>query len=53
MYDAETGVCMPNFAYGYMAQAVDVTVDVETGHIRIDRVVSTHDVGKAINPNSN
>lgn len=51
MFDAETGVCMPNFTYGYMAQAVDVTVDVETGHIRIDRVVSTHDVGKAINPN--
>ncbi|MDX1413905.1 MAG: molybdopterin cofactor-binding domain-containing protein [Candidatus Promineifilaceae bacterium] len=51
MYDAETGVCMPNFAYGYMAQAVDLTVDIETGHIRIDRVVSTHDVGKAINPN--
>jgi CO/xanthine dehydrogenase Mo-binding subunit len=50
MYDAETGACMPNFAYGYMAQAVEVTVDVETGHIRIDRVVSTHDVGKAINP---
>ena len=51
MYDAETGACMPNFAYGYMAQAVEVTVDVETGHIRIERVVSTHDVGKAINPN--
>ena len=27
-----------------------VTVDVETGHIRVDRVTSTHDVGKAINP---
>ena len=51
MYDAETGACTPNFSYGYMAQAVDVTVDVETGHIRINRVVSTHDVGKAINPN--
>lgn len=51
MYDAETGACMPNFAYGYMAQAVEVMVDVETGHIRIERVVSTHDVGKAINPN--
>ena len=51
MYDAETGACMPNFAYGYMAQAVEVTVDVETGHIRIERVVSTHDVGKAINLN--
>jgi CO/xanthine dehydrogenase Mo-binding subunit len=50
-YDEETGYCMPNFSYGYMAQAAEVTVDIETGHIRIDRIVSTHDVGKAINPN--
>ena len=48
--DPATGVGQPNFAYGYMAQAVDVTVDTETGHIRVDRVVSTHDVGRAINP---
>ena len=50
-YDpGETGVCMPNFAYGYVAEAVELTVDVETGHIRIDRVVCANDVGKAINP---
>ncbi len=48
--DPETGAGQPNFAYGYMAQTVDVSVDVETGHIRVDRVVSTHDVGRAINP---
>ena len=48
--DAETGEGQPNFSYGYMAQAVEVTVDLETGHIRVDRVVSTHDVGRAINP---
>lgn len=50
-YDPETGVCMPNFSYGYVAEAVDVTVDMETGHIRVDRVVCADDVGKAINPN--
>ena len=50
MLDAETGVGQPNFSYGYMAQSVDVTVDIETGHVRVDRVVSTHDVGRAINP---
>ena len=33
-----------------MAQAVEVTVDIGTGHIRVDRVISTHDVGRAINP---
>ncbi len=48
--DPETGAGQPNFAYGYMAQAVEVTVDVGTGHIRVDRVTSTHDVGRAINP---
>lgn len=49
-YDPETGVCMPNFSYGYVAEVVELTVDVETGHIRIDRVVCANDVGKAINP---
>lgn len=48
--DPETGEGQPNFSYGYMAQAVEVSVDTETGHIRVDRVTSTHDVGKAINP---
>jgi CO/xanthine dehydrogenase Mo-binding subunit len=49
MLDDETGESTPNFAYGYMAQAVDLQVDIDTGHIQIDRVTSTHDVGKAIN----
>ncbi len=49
--DEQTGAGQPNFAYGYMAQGVDVSVDTGTGIIRVDRVVSTHDVGRAINPN--
>jgi CO/xanthine dehydrogenase Mo-binding subunit len=48
--DAETGQGQPNFSYGYMAQAVELTVDIETGHIRVDKVTSTHDVGRAISP---
>ncbi len=48
--DPETGVGAPNFSYGYVAQVVELTVDRATGHIVIDRVVSTHDVGRAINP---
>ncbi len=48
--DPADGSCMPNFSYGYVAQCVELTVDTETGHIRVDRVVSTHDVGRAINP---
>ncbi len=51
-YDPETGVCMPNFAYGYVAEMAEVTVDTETGFIHIDRVVCADDVGKAINPRS-
>ena len=47
--DPDTGAGQPNFAYGYVAQAVDVSVDIETGHIRVDRVVSAHDVGRAVN----
>ncbi len=47
--DPETGEGVPNFTYGYVAQAVEVSVDIETGHITVDRVVSTHDVGRAIN----
>jgi CO/xanthine dehydrogenase Mo-binding subunit len=49
-YDPLTGKSEPNFAYGYAAQAVEVEVDIETGHIRILKVISANDVGKAINP---
>ena len=49
-FDKETGACMPNFAYAYVAQAVDLEVDTETGQIRLLNVISADDVGKAINP---
>ncbi|MBA3871667.1 MAG: xanthine dehydrogenase family protein [Anaerolineae bacterium] len=49
-YDPLTGRSEPNFAYGYVAQAVEVEVDIETGHVRVVRVISTNDVGKAVNP---
>jgi CO/xanthine dehydrogenase Mo-binding subunit len=49
-FDPETGHGVPNFAYGYVAQAVEVEVDTETGQLRILRVVCADDVGKAINP---
>jgi CO/xanthine dehydrogenase Mo-binding subunit len=50
MFDPETGHCDPNFAYGYVAQAVEVEVDTETGLVRLVDVVCADDVGKAINP---
>jgi CO/xanthine dehydrogenase Mo-binding subunit len=48
--DPETGAGYPNFAYGYAAQAVELVVDTETGQISVETIYSTHDVGKAINP---
>jgi CO/xanthine dehydrogenase Mo-binding subunit len=48
--DPETGHCDPNFAYGYVAEAVEVEVDMETGHVRLVDVICADDVGKAINP---
>ena len=49
-FDKETGYAMPNLSYAYAAQAVEVEVDLETGFIKILRVVSADDVGQAINP---
>lgn len=48
--DKETGECDPNISYGYVAQAVEVEVDTETGQIHITKVICVDDVGKAINP---
>jgi len=48
--DPQTGKSDPNFAYGYVAQTIAIEVDTETGHLRIVDVVSTNDVGKAVNP---
>jgi CO/xanthine dehydrogenase Mo-binding subunit len=48
--DPQTGKSEPNFAYGYVAQAVTVEVDTESGHVRVLKVISADDVGKAINP---
>jgi CO/xanthine dehydrogenase Mo-binding subunit len=49
-FNPETGYGTPNFAYGYVAQAVEVEVDTETGELHILRVVCADDVGQAINP---
>jgi CO/xanthine dehydrogenase Mo-binding subunit len=49
-FNPETGYGVPNLAYGYVAQAVEVEVDEETGQLRILRVVCADDVGKAVNP---
>jgi CO/xanthine dehydrogenase Mo-binding subunit len=49
-FDKETGYSVPNLSYAYAAQAVEVEVDLETGQIKVLRVISADDVGRAINP---
>ena len=49
-FEKETGYSTPNFAYAFVAQATEVEVDTETGHVRVLRFVSADDVGQAINP---
>jgi CO/xanthine dehydrogenase Mo-binding subunit len=48
--DPQTGQCDPNVAYAYTAQAAEVTVDIETGQVKIEKIYCAIDVGKAINP---
>ena len=40
----------PNFAYTYGAQAIDLSVDIETGHIVVHDAVCAVDAGRAVNP---
>ncbi len=48
--DPQTGQGVPNFAYGYVAQMAEVTVDTETGAVNVERIVCADDVGRAVNP---
>jgi CO/xanthine dehydrogenase Mo-binding subunit len=47
--DPVTTAGVPNYCYGYASQAVEVEVDTRTGLVRILRIISAHDVGRAIN----
>jgi CO/xanthine dehydrogenase Mo-binding subunit len=47
--DPVTARARPNYCYGYAAQAVEVEVNLLTGQVRVRRVISVHDVGKAVN----
>jgi 4-hydroxybenzoyl-CoA reductase subunit alpha len=39
-----------SMAYSFGAQVAEVTIDHETGLVRVDRVTCAHDLGRAINP---
>ncbi|MDZ4159430.1 MAG: xanthine dehydrogenase family protein molybdopterin-binding subunit, partial [Anaerolineaceae bacterium] len=49
-YDPVTGYSDPNVSYGYVAEAVEIEVDTETGQVRLVNVICADDVGKAVNP---
>jgi len=49
LFDPETGECDPHFSYTYGAHVAEVEVDVETGEVRLARVIAAHDVGRLIN----
>src|SRR5204863_9639010 len=40
----------PTPAYSYQASVAEVTVDRETGVLTVDRIVTAHDCGRALNP---
>jgi len=46
----ETGAGNPHIAYGYATQAAEVAVDPVTGVVEVLRMVSSQDVGRAMNP---
>lgn len=48
--DPQTGLSDPSITYGYCAQVVEIAIDLETGHITVERVISVNDVGRAVNP---
>lgn len=40
----------PSPSYSYSAQVAEVSVDTETGRVKVERIVAAHDCGKALNP---
>src|SRR5207249_3762576 len=40
----------PTPAYSYQAAVAEVTVDLETGTVSVDKVTTAHDCGRALNP---
>jgi CO/xanthine dehydrogenase Mo-binding subunit len=48
--DPDTGACDPICSLAWSANLAEVEVDTETGEVEVLRMVSSYDVGKAINP---
>ncbi|MEN6408404.1 MAG: xanthine dehydrogenase family protein molybdopterin-binding subunit [Anaerolineaceae bacterium] len=48
--DPETGACECVVQFAYMAQAVEVEVDTQTGKTELVKLISVLDPGRAVNP---
>jgi len=48
--DPETGQGVPYATYAFACHLAEVTVDLLTGQVAVNRIVAAHDVGKAIYP---
>ncbi len=48
--DPKTGQGAPYATYAFATHLAEVEVDIETGKVKVNRVVASHDVGKAIHP---
>jgi CO/xanthine dehydrogenase Mo-binding subunit len=48
--DPKTGQGSPYATYAFATHLAEVEVDIETGKVKVNRVVASHDVGKAIHP---
>jgi len=46
----ERGQGNPYAVYGYGAQLMELTVNTRLGTVKLDKITTAHDVGKAINP---
>jgi CO/xanthine dehydrogenase Mo-binding subunit len=48
--DLETGQGSPYATYAFATHLAEVAVDTETGKVKVNLVIASHDVGKAIHP---
>lgn len=48
--DPRTGQGSPYATYAFATHLAEVEVDTETGKVKVNRVVASHDVGRAIHP---
>jgi CO/xanthine dehydrogenase Mo-binding subunit len=48
--DPETGACDPDSTEAHCTTVADVEVDTETGHVKVLKLWSAYEVGRAVNP---